>query len=126
MVPAAGEVRQMKRTVMKIVMATVGAATLALAPSAFASDRHRIPLPHEVLGIPAPHDVILDALNDRGGHSDRNYRDDRRYDYRHDRHHGYRRHEWRDDRRYHHHNSRYDRHDRRHDHRDHRGRGHRH
>ena len=119
----------MKRTVMKIVMAAVGVASLALAPSAFASDRgHRIPLPHEVLGIPAPHEVLLGVLSSNRGYDnyqgnyyyqDNGRYNDRNYRYERPRHHRHHRNEWRSER----HHDRYDRHDRRHDSRDDRGRG---
>jgi hypothetical protein len=117
----------MKHTVMKMVMAAVGVATFALAPTAFAGDRHRIPLPHEVLGLPPPpHVAILGAFHGHRGHSNHNYRKDYRDDHRHghrnngrhygrdNRHHGRR--EWRDDR--HHNHGRHNGHDRRSDYRD--------
>jgi hypothetical protein len=117
----------MKRTVIKMVMAAVGVATFALAPAAFAGDKHRIPLPHEVLGLPPPpHIAILGALHGHRGHANHNHRYDHRHDRRHDRRHSryHNRHDWRDDRRGH--RGRYDRHDRRHENRGDRGRGGRH
>lgn len=117
----------MKPTVKNFVMAAVGAATLALTPSAFAGDKHRIPLPHEVLGIPAPHEVMRDILRDSRGRVVYVYRDDHRHRDRHYHRHHYRHHY--DDRyygRHGHRHHRHDRHDRRHDHRDSRSHGGRH